>query len=344
MIIKNNVMSKGIKILEKLNEYLENASEEQLEKDWEYLKQFNEGGPEMEDILKKALTRKRGKNKFKVGDWIAIGDNPDPTDVFLIVGVYPAKDEYRILSFKGNESMDGIDMVDENFRLWTLDDARVGTVLCDSDGAPFIYSGEAKNGNPCSYGGMIDRLHFRASMGVNVWTTQKCHPATKEKCDHLYKAMKREGYKWDSDLDELVRVKKWMDDEDSTLEGFWIGSNSGILETTRCENSPANYNVFAAKEQAKSALAMARISQILANDERFGGVVTDDEWNESEPRKIVIVRKRDEIHLDYSYTTYGFLAFHTLEQCELFLEEHESLIKDYFMLNNKDSNETKTLH
>lgn len=201
-------MSKGIKILEKLNEYLKNASEEQLEKDWEYLKQFNEEGPEMRDILEKALTRLRGKNKFNVGDWIAIGDNPDPTDVFLIVGVYPAKDEYRILSFKGNESMDSIDMVDENFHLWTLDDARVGTVLCDPDGAPFIYSGEVKNGNPCSYGGMIDRFRFRASRGVNVWTAQKCHPATKEKCDHLYKAMMREGYKWDSDLDELVRVKK----------------------------------------------------------------------------------------------------------------------------------------
>ena len=50
------------------------------------------------------------------------------------------------------------------------------------------------------------------------------------------------------------------------------------------------------------------------------------------PYKVKVVRKRNEIYLDYSYTTYEFLAFHTLEQCELFLEEYEDLIRDYFML------------
>ena len=120
-----------------------------MKNDWESLKQYNEeSSPDIEAVLKNAMIRLRGKNKFKVGDWIAIGS--DPTDVFQIIGVHLDKDQYRVLSFKGNESMDSIDMVDDNFHLWTLDDAQVGTVLCDSDGTPFIYSGESKYGHPCS--------------------------------------------------------------------------------------------------------------------------------------------------------------------------------------------------
>lgn len=38
-------------ILQKLEEYLNNASEEQLKKDWEELKQYNQSGPEMLDCL-----------------------------------------------------------------------------------------------------------------------------------------------------------------------------------------------------------------------------------------------------------------------------------------------------
>lgn len=38
-------------ILEKLEHYLNNISEEQLKEDWEYLKQFNESGPDILDCL-----------------------------------------------------------------------------------------------------------------------------------------------------------------------------------------------------------------------------------------------------------------------------------------------------
>lgn len=127
-------------------------------------------------------------------------------------------------------------------------------------------------------------------------------------------------------------VKRWRDNKDALFVGYFINNDCRIIQTAYCSNNDFNSNVFATIKQAKSALAMAQISQIMANDERFGGVVTDEEWNESEPRKIVIVRKRNEIYLDYSYTNYEFLAFHTLEQCELFLEEYEDLIRDYFML------------
>ncbi len=39
------------KLIQALEEYLENTSEEQLKKDWEELEQYNQYGPEMEDCL-----------------------------------------------------------------------------------------------------------------------------------------------------------------------------------------------------------------------------------------------------------------------------------------------------
>ena len=39
------------KIIQRLEEYLANTSEEQLKKDWAELEQYNQYGPEMEDCL-----------------------------------------------------------------------------------------------------------------------------------------------------------------------------------------------------------------------------------------------------------------------------------------------------
>lgn len=102
---------------------------------------------------------------------------------------------------------------------------------------------------------------------------------------------------------------------------------------TLCKKSENNYNVFATEKQAKSALAMARISQIMANDKRFGEVITDEEWNNPDIRKYCIDRFAGKRRIDVFDTTYHFLAFHTREQRDLFLEENEDLIKDYLMIN-----------
>ena len=92
-----------------------------------------------------------------------------------------------------------------------------------------------------------------------------------------------------------------------------------------------NLNIFATKKQAKSALAMAQISQIMANDERFGGVITDAEWLQ-DFFKYAITRVSSMIVKGCYTTNYKFLAFHTQEQRNLFLKENEDLVKDYLMI------------
>lgn len=126
--------------------------------------------------------------------------------------------------------------------------------------------------------------------------------------------------------------KVWRLNERNTVHGYYISPDAHTSVIGICSNTPSNYNIFATKKQAKSALAMARISQIMANDKRFGGVVTDEEWASAEIRKHVIDRYKEVIFKCEYRETYQFLAFHTQEQRDLFLKENEDLVRDYLML------------
>lgn len=81
-------------------------------------------------------------------------------------------------------------------------------------------------------------------------------------------------------------IKKWRNNTQAKITGYYVIDNN--ICSFAGSNVECNYNVFATKKQAKSALAMARISQIMANDERFGGVVTDEEWNNPVIEKYVL--------------------------------------------------------
>lgn len=148
-----------------------------------------------------------------------------------------------------------------------------------------------------------------------------------------------EGYEIDKENStfECIKFKriedpKWRNDISKNVCGHFIDSDSRIIYLTGYDNTKNNYNIFATRKQAKSALAMARISQIMANDVRFGGAITDEEWEDYNVNKHVIVRKRDKYDLDTAYIRYQFLAFHTREQRFLFIAENMDLIKDYLMI------------
>ena len=124
-------------------------------------------------------------------------------------------------------------------------------------------------------------------------------------------------------------IERWRD-SNPDVNGWYVGSRSPLVfETLKWKNAR---NIFATEKQAKSALAMAQISQIMANDERFGGAVTDEEWKDSHSYKYIITRSKNSVWSTVAASTYYFLAFHTEEQRDLFLEENEDLVKDYLMI------------
>lgn len=118
------------------------------------------------------------------------------------------------------------------------------------------------------------------------------------------------------------------------ISGYCITTRSEIMIVNDLDSElECNHNVFATKKHAKAALAMAQISQIMANDERFGGPVTIDEWEDDTINKYIIEFYDGEIGTDCYCSSYHFLAFHTRQQRDLFLEENRDLVEAYFMLN-----------
>lgn len=128
-------------------------------------------------------------------------------------------------------------------------------------------------------------------------------------------------------------AKKWRGSYDAKVSGYLINNYSRLHHWNNLIADEDTINVFATEKQAKSALAMAQISQIMVNDERFGGVVTDEEWANDNIWKHSINRNANKIECSSgTYGIYHFLSFHTEEQRDLFLKENEDLVKDYLMI------------
>ena len=140
----------------------------------------------------------------------------------------------------------------------------------------------------------------------------------------------------DNDLvivEEVEEPEFWSDKEDKEAKGYIIGFESNIIYHTPTQYNHREHKYFASRKQAKSALAMAMISQIMANDiENFGGVITDEEWEDLTVEKYAICRLNNAISLMCSYLDYRFLAFHTEAQRDLFLEKYRDLVREFLMI------------
>lgn len=137
--------------------------------------------------------------KFKVGDWVI---NKSFGNV------------KQIKEFDNDEKVwftDGSGTFIEflnGYRLWTIQDAKVGDVLSASDGSLFIFGGLRDKAayfhiSLCKNGSM------EISDGKHCWeTATACNPATKEQRDLLFQKMKEAGYEWDADALKLKKIPK----------------------------------------------------------------------------------------------------------------------------------------
>lgn len=147
-----------------------------------------------------------------------------------------------------------------------------------------------------------------------------------------------EGYEIDKENSTFDCIKfkpivKRFRDGYKEVHGYKLDNSCSGITSIDDVVTANDHVVFYNYKQAKSAKAMAIISQIMANDERFGGIITDEEWKLNTITKYTIGRGDGEISKGYHNFLYSFLAFHTYEQRELFLKENEDLVKDYLMIN-----------
>ena len=150
-----------------------------------------------------------------------------------------------------------------------------------------------------------------------------------------------EGYEIDKENSTLERicfkkieqeVRTWDDliGKERPSTQAWIRCSDSYIEADGISYkiSKSNRFEFIDTKHAKSALAMAQISQLLPY---FGGPITDEEWY-NESSKYTIEKYMNGMIKDSTVYCYHLLSFHTAEQRDNFLKFNQRLVKDYLML------------
>lgn len=165
-----------------------------------------------------------------------------------------------------------------------------------------------------------------------------------EKTIKLSLEQARKMYKKSPEMDKLLLAnfskeeltkkelpKSW--DEIGIIDGYYIdcGKDYGKIKAAEWEVDTRThkfYHRFATEKQAKSALAMAQLSQLMAvyNDG------WEPDWNDNAQMKFGLERDSYRILSNYYCSTYYFLAFKSAELRDKFLKNFEPLIKEYFMI------------
>lgn len=139
-----------------------------------------------------------------------------------------------------------------------------------------------------------------------------------------------EGYEIDkekSTFERIVFKKKtiinsWEDLKN--IKGVFIDYSSNIQECDEDVSNDEKY-VFLNEKYAKSALALAQISQLLP--------YYDSKVNWRSPKeKYCIDKEHNNIIITTWTSIYHVLAFNSKEEAERFLKYNGQLVKDYYML------------
>lgn len=140
-----------------------------------------------------------------------------------------------------------------------------------------------------------------------------------------------EGYEIDkenSSFEKIVFKKKvevncWEDLKRVT--GIYINNNSYCRFAKGSLAKPYNKNIFLNEKYAKSALALAQISQLLPYYD------TNVDWT-SRFNKFCISCIGNKIEIIQWIAQHCILAFNSQSEAERFLKHNEQLVKDYYML------------
>ena len=141
-----------------------------------------------------------------------------------------------------------------------------------------------------------------------------------------------EGYEIDkkkSTFEKIVFKKKestvncWEDIK--SIDGIYIDAYSGINECVGGLNASYHHNVFLNEKYAKSALALAQISQL------FPYYDANVDWS-TDGIKYSIISESNKIVIVASWRNKQVLSFNSRKEAERFLKYNEQLVKDYFMI------------
>lgn len=135
--------------------------------------------------------------KFKTGDWIVFDKSP-----LLIHDICNnTYDTYGVKFEDGAFRNYDVRVLENKAHLWTIDDAKVGDVLCSERDSIIIFAGVY--GSYCKYHVALTiegKLIINENGGDHLWgLSNVAYPATKEQQDLLFQKMAEKGYRWDSE-------------------------------------------------------------------------------------------------------------------------------------------------
>lgn len=228
----------------------------------ENCKGFQETGKCFADGMCKAKREaesvEKAEPKFKIGDWLI---NPRTSHIIHIKDVLIC---YNKGIYELENSSMSIKNVEDNFRLWTIQDAKDGDVLIvgDEDDTGIAICGKNdKLGNNILYCYYDDENGF--AMNTPIASECLLHPATKEQSDLLFAKMREAGYEWDAEKKKLKKVDAELTDFEKSLKHIMIET----LECGDTHNLKADAEMllrFAQKPAEWSEEDEKKFSDILA--------------------------------------------------------------------------------
>ena len=113
------------------------------------------------------------------------------------------------------------------------------------------------------------------------------------------------------------------------IDGVYFASD-GCIYKMDCICNYSEKGTYKTEKQAKSALAYAQLTQLMALPEYNCDWVPD--WSDECEAKYIIKRVRNEIDTDYYSNTHHHISFKSEEIRKRFMENNYDLLKEYFEL------------
>lgn len=156
--------------------------------------------------------------EFKIDDWITNG-----IETVQITG-YDIDYGYQV-DYKGNLQHRDTDIIEKEYHLWTVQDAKDGDVLyckkrvLDNSEIIMMYAGISN--------GVDSYCRYSSKFGFNMYITNVLNvehdfitPATKEQRELLFTKMKEAGYGWDAEKKELIKIENvpaWSEEDENRI-------------------------------------------------------------------------------------------------------------------------------
>lgn len=205
--------------------------------------------------------------KFHEGDWVAYNSQNAVSPICQITKV--DGDIIDLKGLQGERFQTGYWDLNENYHLWTIQDAKDGDVLACEDGRPFIFRGcvDPHHPNcPVAYCGIdSENLFLNDDLGTCWWTDENVHPATKEQRDLLFSKMNKAGYEWDAEKKELIKVEltEWTPKEGDVVR---LKEDNGQRWTISLSAEPDTYEKWFLSLNTKDGVAGGYVSDYLLKE------------------------------------------------------------------------------